>query len=116
MDHPQRPPGEYAVQITYACDDDNPGSTYEISAGTSKLTGKINPIGAWDHYTTQSLGSLALTPTANGQQSLTLKPTSMAQTPVMNLKELKLTPAKDTPSGTRRRSKTAYFAPVSYLG
>ncbi len=83
--------GEYAVEITYSCDNDDPGSTYELAAGNSKLPGQIRPTGGWDYYTTQSLGNITLAPNATGNLELTLKPTSMPHKAVMNLKEVKLT-------------------------
>ncbi len=84
-------PGIYEFELTYACPNDQAGSTYEFKAGEQSITGVIAATGAWDHYKSESHGRIRL---AGGRQTLILKATDMPHEAVMNMKQIKLTPVR----------------------
>jgi alpha-L-fucosidase len=83
--------GDYAVQITYACDDRAAGSEYVITAGDSTASGSILPTGSWGSFVTKASGQLHL---KAGPQRVTVSAVSMPRGAVMNLKELRLSPVR----------------------
>lgn len=85
--------GQYDVSIRYACPNGSEGSAFVVGVGDAKLEAKIaRPTGAWDKYQTVKLGSIRLD--AQPKASLSVKPKNKAGEAVMNLKWIKLVPAK----------------------
>lgn len=85
-------PGTYAVEITYACDNASGGSTFALTAGDQKLSGKVEPTGGWASFVTKKLGTLKVE--KPGTQTFTVKPNTKPGLGVMNLKVVTLKPAK----------------------
>ena len=86
-------PGEYVVELRYACVPGSEGSTFVIAIGGGKLPAKIaEHTGAWDTYKTVRLGKIRIK--EGGDQTLTVKATRKKGEGVMNLKWIKLTPVK----------------------
>jgi alpha-L-fucosidase len=83
--------GKYNVDVTYACNDAFDGASYDVTASESKVSGTIESTGTWSTFKTKPIGQLDL---PAGKQTLIVKPTAMPHGAVMNLKEVKLTPAK----------------------
>jgi len=82
--------GDYAVEITYACDNGSSGSEYTVGVSdTTKVSGKIEATGDWAKFKSESLGKIHL---PVGKQTLTVKATSMPRGAVMNLQRITLTP------------------------
>ena len=96
--------GKYAVEASYACDDDSAGSVVELAHSdrpNAKTSAKITGTGGWDSYADITLGTIEL---PAGAHTLTFKATSVPSgiittgpttTPtraVMNLKEIRLKP------------------------
>jgi hypothetical protein len=85
--------GSYTVELTHSCADENAGAEVEFSVvdkPTAKVTTKIAGTGGWDKYTTAKLGAIEL---PKGAATVQLKPTTVPSKGVMNLREVRLTPA-----------------------
>ena len=83
--------GDYLVEVTYACDKGTGDSTYTVGVGRARVPGKVAETGSWTTFKSESLGRLHV---AAGKQTVTVKPTAMPHFAVMNLREVRLTPAK----------------------
>lgn len=83
--------GEYAVELTYSCEDKSAGASYTLSSAGASLKGKVDATGSWNDFKAISLGTLHLD---KGVQTLMIHPTDVPNSAVMNLKSVKLTPAK----------------------
>ena len=96
--------GKYAVEASYACDDDSAGSVVELALSEkpdAKTSAKVAGTGGWERYADAALGTIEL---PAGTHTLTFKATSVPSgiittgpttTPtraVMNLKEIRLKP------------------------
>lgn len=84
-------PGRYTVEITYACEDGSHGAGYEVRVGSQLLTGEVENTRGWRNFTTINLGTIELPGTP---ATLQVVPTSKPGLGVMNLRNLRLTPAK----------------------
>jgi alpha-L-fucosidase len=80
--------GDYAVQVTYACDNQAGGSEFVISVADDATAGIVHTTGGWDRFVEKPLARLHLKP---GFQTVTVKVSSMPHGAVMNLREVKLT-------------------------
>ena len=83
--------GHYEVRLVYACDNGTAGNSFVLKCGEDRLTGKIAGTGTWDNYQTTLLGRVRL-PT--GRIRVLIEPTSDPNNCLMDLKELRLVPAK----------------------
>lgn len=84
--------GEFHVEIEYSCPPDSAGSDYEIRLnGQRVLAAQVASTGSWQIYKSQQLGKLTL---GAGRHTLVLQPTSKPGAAVMDLKEIRLCPAK----------------------
>lgn len=87
--------GDYGVTVTYACQPGNEGAEFTISLGRRGAEGlpkgRVEATGSWTDFKTVALGKLANV--RPGRYTLTVRPTSMPRGAVMNLKEVRLTPA-----------------------
>ena len=87
-------PGDFVVELNYACTAGSQGSTFEISIGGQTLAGAIaEDTGTWYDYEIVSLGHLKIADP--GEETLTLKPVKKPGEAVMNLAWLRLIPAGD---------------------
>ena len=62
-----------------------------MAVGQSKVTGKVVGTGAWNKFTTATLGEIQID---GGAQQVIVKPTTMPRQAVMNLKQIRLVPKK----------------------
>jgi len=83
-------PGEYRVSIEYACPEDISGSTFEISIGNQRLTGKVGSTGGFGTYQWVEVGTVKLAD--SGKTGVRLKPLSKPAMAVMNLRSVLLKP------------------------
>jgi len=84
--------GKYEVEVTFACEEAAAGSQYTVAVGQSKISGKVEPTGAWNKFVTRKLGIVEIAQA--GRQTLSVKADDMPHGAVMNLKAVKLIPAK----------------------
>ncbi|MCC6425435.1 MAG: alpha-L-fucosidase [Phycisphaerales bacterium] len=85
------PPGHYIVDLTYACDDESKGATFDVRISSSQLSGEVFGTKGWNTFTTIPLGEIDFT---GGPATVTVTPTSKPGLGVMNLQNLRLVPAK----------------------
>jgi alpha-L-fucosidase len=82
--------GDYAVEVTYACENGAAGSEFVIATSndaTAATTGTVQATGGWGNFVTKPLAHLHL---KAGAQTVTVKVSSMPNGAVMNLREVKL--------------------------
>jgi alpha-L-fucosidase len=84
--------GVFQAKIEYACDPNASGSTYTIQIdGVDTVSGSIEKTANWQDYRTVTLpGTIAI---PAGVHHIRVKPTSMPNGAVMNLRAITLTPA-----------------------
>jgi alpha-mannosidase len=104
-------PGEYVVAINYACADGSEGSTFEITLGESKLTGKIaKPTGSWYDYQLLQVGMVKLS--KSGATTVSIKTLSKPGYAVMNLARIRLVPPEKY-EGLRKADLLEPFAAIN---
>ena len=81
-------PGEFEVRITLAGPDVEPGNEFILSLGTQAVSGRVTGSGAWERFTTISLGRVKID---RGDVVASLKPTKVTGA-VMNLRSIELRP------------------------
>jgi alpha-L-fucosidase len=81
-------PGDYAVKLTYACDNGADGSEYTVAVDDSSVKGKVESTGSWGDYKTIDLGTIHVS--SGGHKKLIIKPISMPHGAVMNLRAVTL--------------------------
>jgi len=85
-------PGKFDVQIRLACDASTPDSEYAVTVAEQTLQGKVESTGDWNKFVTRTLGTVTLSKA--GHYTLSVKPTAMPHSAVMNLESVTLKPAK----------------------
>jgi len=83
-------PGSYRVSATVAIPDQEAGSTFDVSVGSSRLSGTVPGTGGWYTYRDISLGTVTVS--SGGRLTITLTPTSKPHDHVMNLRHITLVP------------------------
>jgi len=83
-------PGVYEVEVEFACDAGQGGSTYAIKVGQSQIPGTVPATGDWTAFEKAFLGTMTLTKA--GAQKLTVVSLTKAKQAVMNLKAVTLRP------------------------
>jgi hypothetical protein len=85
--------GDYTVEIEYACEPANSGSTFRVhvDGATEGVEGTVPDTGGWGSFRTETLtGTLHLDA---GRHTITVTPLAMPHGAVMNLRRLMLKPA-----------------------
>ena len=85
-------PGEYRVEIEYACEPGSEGSEFEVSSDGSRLVDKVGATKGWSDFKKVDLGVAALV--HPGTTKLTVKVIKMPGNAVMNLRSVKLSPVR----------------------
>jgi len=85
-----RRPGTFDVEITYACTDENAGSSYFVEVAGVQLQGKVQSTGGWGKFVTFKIGSVRI-PDVRGRPVF-VQATDMPHGAVMNLKTVALKP------------------------
>jgi hypothetical protein len=88
-DLPQRAAGWYTVEVSFACPD-NAGGDFVIDCANQTLSGKARPTGR--QYRTAALGSVLL---PAEQTRLILKADGPVAGTLMNVRQVRLSPAKE---------------------
>jgi hypothetical protein len=83
--------GRYRVELQYACDGSSAGNTLELEDGDAKLTYRVAGTGRWSDYIVTKIGEMAL---RSGSQRLVVKPAAPLHGALLDLKEIRLVPAK----------------------
>jgi alpha-L-fucosidase len=86
-------PGKFEAELTWACKPESAGTEYAIMAGNQQLLKtKVAPTKGWGDFTAAKVGTITIE--KPGPMTITLKPFSKPREGVMNLRTLKLLPAK----------------------
>jgi len=85
-------PGKFDVEITLACIPGDAGSDYDVTVADQTLQGKVENTGDWNKFVSRTLGAVTLS--KSGRYTLSVKPTAMPHSAVMNLESVTLKPAK----------------------
>ena len=84
--------GKYDVYLEWSVSDSMAGKSFELTAGSKSIKGKVDKTGSWYTFRTKKIGSLQLT---KGPTTVVLRSGSAAQTGSMfDVRELKLVPVK----------------------
>ncbi len=83
--------GKFKVVLDYACPKDSEGSTYDLSIGPKKISGKVEGTGGdWVTFASKELGTVEI---AAGKIEIKVTPLTKPGLAVMNLRSIKLVPA-----------------------
>jgi hypothetical protein len=82
--------GTYDVTMEWSVDQKNAGNPFALVAGERRLEGKVPSTTRWDTYRIIKIGQIELTA---GPQKIAFKPNGQFKTALMDLRELRLTPA-----------------------
>ena len=83
--------GTYDVTMEWSINDQNAGNPFSFEAGDKRLEGKVPSTGRWDVYRIERIGQIELQP---GTQKVTFKANGEFKNALMDLRELRLSPAK----------------------
>jgi putative membrane-bound dehydrogenase-like protein len=83
--------GRYEVALDYACDDGSAGSRFELTGGGPVLKSRVEGTGGWGRYRQVKVGTVTL---AAGVNRLTLRPDGKPDRALLDLRALRLTPAR----------------------
>ena len=88
----EAPAGTYKVEIEYAVEPASAGSTFQVAVDQAKVQGTAAATGGWSSFRTLNLGSIVVS--SSGLHKLTVSALTMPKGAVMNLRGVRLTPAK----------------------
>ena len=80
--------GTFDVEVTYACTDENAGSSFFVEVAGVQLAGKVQSTGGWDKFVSFKLGSVQVRDA--GTRPVFVQARSMPNGAVMNLKTVTL--------------------------
>jgi len=84
-------PGRFAVEVLYACESASAGSEYQIIAGSSTLSARVEATKSWNDFAVARPGHITIDNA--GVITITVKPVKKPGQAVMNLRRVTLTPA-----------------------
>jgi len=85
--------GEYAVEITYACEKDQ-GGEFVLRIGDERLTEDTESTGGWGTYERRNIGRVKL---KKGKATVAIKPSELNDgKALMNLREVRLVPVVES--------------------
>jgi alpha-L-fucosidase len=84
-------PGEFAVEMTYACPDVSAGSRYTVEVAGQRFGGTVEGTGSWTRFRGHKLGTVKL---SEGRFTLSVKAQNLVGEGVMNLQSVVLKPVK----------------------
>ena len=85
-------PGKFDVEVEYSLDRRSEGSEYALEFGTHKIEVKPRVTGTWLDFTKAKVGTVDLT--SPGTVRLVVRPTKKPGQAVLDLRAVRLTPAK----------------------
>lgn len=80
----------YRLFITFSCDNGQAGSKFEVAIANQIVGGTVSGTGDWGKFEEMDLGPVMLR--KPGDYDLVIRPTRVARTAVMNLRQVKLVP------------------------
>lgn len=84
--------GKYDVYLEWSVSDSMAGKSFELTAGSKNIKGKVDKTGSWYTYRTKKIGTLQL---PNGQTRFLLRSGTITQTGSMfDVREVRLVPVK----------------------
>lgn len=83
-------PGNFSVEITFACDNKVGGSEYVVRVAGQELRGTVTDTGSWTEFVTEPLGAVKIAKL--GEYTLSVMPKTMPHLAVMNLNSIRLIP------------------------
>jgi alpha-L-fucosidase len=84
--------GRYAVEVTYACPTESEGSEFTVGLESgAKVGGQVKATGSWTAFKPEALGEIEL---PAGRQTVAVRAATMPRGAVMNLQQVRLTPAR----------------------
>lgn len=83
-------PGEFDLELEFACADGSEGAQVEVSVATSTVPFKVYSTKGWGEFQRVSLGKIAVV--SAGKHKVVVTPTSMPNGAVMNLRRLTFKP------------------------
>jgi hypothetical protein len=92
-------PGRFSVEVELACEPGQEGSTFEVAAGSQKLTGKVPATKGWADFTRLPLGEIAIS--RKGKAKVTVRGLNLAKGALMNLRAVRWKPASVRPKAQR---------------
>jgi len=85
-------PGAYNVALDYACAASSAGNAFVLEVAGERLTGRVESSGSWDTYRGLRPGRITL---PAGQHRVTFRSQGAIQGALLDLREIKLLPAKE---------------------
>jgi len=85
-------PGVFEVEVTLGHAGSSQDNLYVLSVGDQELTGTVPTTGSWTDFTTVKLGRIEVREA--GVVTVQVRPAGKARGPAMNLRQVKLTPAR----------------------
>lgn len=85
-------PGKYDVEVEYSLDRRSEGSEYALEFGPQKIDVKPKATGTWLDFTKTNVGTIELA--SPGTLKLTVRPMKKPGQAVLDLRAVRLTPAK----------------------
>jgi hypothetical protein len=85
-------PGQYNVALDYACVASSAGNAFVLEVAGERLTGRVESSGGWDTYRGLRPGRITL---PAGQHRVTFRSQGAIQGALLDLREIKLLPAKE---------------------
>lgn len=83
--------GTYDVTMEWSVNDKNAGNPFAVESGSNRLEAKTQSSERWDTYRIEKIGQIQL---EAGEQKVTLKANGQFSNSLMDMRELRLTPAK----------------------
>jgi putative heme-binding domain, Pirellula/Verrucomicrobium type len=84
-------PGEYRVQLDYACADSAAGDSYVVSVAGQTVGGKVTGTGNWDTYKSLTAGTVKL---EKGPAELLIRSDGAIKSAMIDLRGVRLVPVK----------------------
>jgi putative heme-binding domain-containing protein len=95
--------GNYDVYLDWAVEASTANNPYEMHFAGEKISGRVPSTGNWDHYRQAKLGKVQL---KKGQQRVRFEPAGKPSFYLIDLREICLTPAGQTPPPPFRSEKS----------
>ena len=83
-------PGEFLVELTFACPGDSAGGAFTIAVEEERLTGKVESTGSWTAFTTKEIGTIKLSKACNYTLEVTGSP--KRRRALINLQSIRFKP------------------------
>jgi putative membrane-bound dehydrogenase-like protein len=82
---------KYLVRLSWSCADESAGNNFVVQVESTRITGSVPGTGTWDNYKTSNFGEVTL---PAGRHTVTLRSAGKIKGSLLDLKEVRLAPAK----------------------